>query len=208
MKVIFTLTKAQANRAAIAAAAAEADRLSYPEEEIKDTFYRGNLLPWGWDSWMNRNQSVEFDRESHLLVIEGERHALDGDGGFNVAKKILGEGWETARPLTYESSLKELQWWETVASATEALAAQGKLGDALTLAWKGGRQAAYVIHTAFAARDPSAPDLRSVDFSRWLPRCPDEGTAAYRRWVASTTQEERNLLVRARKLLLRHGLGC
>jgi hypothetical protein len=66
----------------------------------------------------NPNQWVYLERGGYL-VVEGERCALAGDDGYEVAMHIVGED---AVPVKYETSDPRLKWNETLAMYMKARA--------------------------------------------------------------------------------------
>jgi hypothetical protein len=66
----------------------------------------------------NPDQRVYLDKRGYL-VVEGQRCALAGDDGYEVAMHIVGKD---AVPLVYETSDPRLKWNETLAMYMKARA--------------------------------------------------------------------------------------
>jgi hypothetical protein len=114
MKATFKLTPAQID------AALEAQDIVFQQMQDDDD---GRLLNCGLyiveeHQATNPNQRVYLERGGYL-VVEGERCALVGDDGYEVAMCIVGED---AVPVKYETSDPRLKWNETLAMYMKARA--------------------------------------------------------------------------------------
>ena len=146
MKVVFKLTADQLIIAKKIAAEVAAVATAEPEPE---EFWCGNLLGWNGHSFsFNPNQKLNL--EGILVVYEGERSPLVQDCGLLALYRIAAGGlvpefpgrsdqyhlrkeWyeaqlnavKTLRVISYETSDRGLQWWQTKAD----WAHQASLGE-------------------------------------------------------------------------------
>jgi hypothetical protein len=114
MKAMFKLNPSQLE------AAIEALQINSlaMEEDDDDGLIDCGLYCVADEPHTNPNQRVYLERGGYL-VVEGERCALAGDDGYEVAMCIVGED---AVPFLYETSDPRLKWNETLAEYMKARA--------------------------------------------------------------------------------------
>lgn len=115
MKAVFKLTPEQIDRAL---EAQDVTRTVLLEAGEDDKLIDCGLYCVTDEPHTNTNQSVRLERGG-VLVVEGERCALAGDDGYEVAVCIVGED---AVPTRYETSDPRLKWNETLAEYMKARA--------------------------------------------------------------------------------------
>jgi hypothetical protein len=112
MKATFKLTPAQ-----IDAALEAQDINKCAMEEDGDGLIDCGLYCVADEPHTNPNQWVYL--KGRLLIVEGERCALAGDDGYEIAMCIVGDD---AVPVKYETSDPRLKWNETLAEYMKARA--------------------------------------------------------------------------------------
>lgn len=116
MKAVFKLTPEQIEQAIEAQDVTRATLLAAVEDNY-DGLINCGLYCVTDEPHTNTNQAVYLERG--FLVVEGERCALAGDDGYEVAMCIVGED---AVPTRYETSDPRLKWNETLAEYMKARA--------------------------------------------------------------------------------------
>ena len=83
----------------------------------------------------NQNTSQSFQYENNILMIAGERCAIINDGGLEIIALVAGyesqsagnaDGWSKLQTVSYQSSEKNLRWYETM---FDFLVARGSFDD-------------------------------------------------------------------------------
>lgn len=162
MKVVFKLNPAQLIRAEeIVQSVKNADGL------YGDVYWGGNLIG-ELQLHAVSNTECKLYLHGNKITYEGNRHPLVVDGGLNVLKKIADGNLDQLEVVYYQTSERDLKWWETTLDFFERTSREELLG------WFRRHEKLTPLQALVVARQAKGLGMKPI-----LP-----GTTEYRKRVA------------------------
>lgn len=175
MKVVFKLTAAQ-----LSVAAQIRKEVSASELTDVECYYAGNLIG-DLPHHNSSNPSCDLSLHNDKITYEGDRHPLVVDGGLNVLKKITGGNIDQLEVVYYQTSERNLKWWETTLDFFERSTREELLG------WFQRHEKLTPLQALVVARQAKGLGMKPI-----LP-----GTTEYRKYAA---QGDNFSIVMSRKM--------